>query len=232
MMNTDDRADAVRNVRPQFWLYKARLHSASGCDGEVGRISRDRERDRRDPARLGATGTTSQGTPSTIGGRARRVSATRQLARWDNVMCLCRPEYLPKTRARDGSSGTDTRARRLDTLLSRGNLARGHNQLEGQRRCAKRAGGPGRKRAGLTRGNLARLETGRHEPTRPTLRKLATAFQVKVARPDPPRVNETSNTPPPKAAPGGVARQERNAMIPTRSIFTPAEHARLRETAR
>ena len=145
---------------------------------------------------------------------------------------LDRPEYLPKTRARDGSSGTDTRARRLDTLLSRGNLARGHNQLEGKRRCAKRAGGPGRQRAGLTRGNLARLETGRHEPTRPTLRKLATAFQVKVARPDPPRVNETSNTPPPKAAPGGVARQERNAMIPTRSIFTPAEHARLRETAR
>jgi len=36
-------------------------------------------------------------------------------------------------------------------------------------------------RAGLSRGYLARLETGRHEPTLTTLGKLAKALRVKVA---------------------------------------------------
>lgn len=37
-------------------------------------------------------------------------------------------------------------------------------------------------RAGISRGYLARLETGRHEPTLTTLEKLAKALRVKVAR--------------------------------------------------
>lgn len=36
-------------------------------------------------------------------------------------------------------------------------------------------------RAGITRGYLARLETGRHEPTLTMLGKLAKALRVKVA---------------------------------------------------
>jgi transcriptional regulator with XRE-family HTH domain len=36
-------------------------------------------------------------------------------------------------------------------------------------------------RAGLSRGYLARLETGRHEPTLTTLGKLAKALKVKTA---------------------------------------------------
>lgn len=36
-------------------------------------------------------------------------------------------------------------------------------------------------RAGITRGYLARIEIGRHEPTLSTLRKLAKALRVKVA---------------------------------------------------
>jgi transcriptional regulator with XRE-family HTH domain len=35
-------------------------------------------------------------------------------------------------------------------------------------------------RAGLSRGYLARLETGRHEPTLTTLGKLAKALRVKI----------------------------------------------------
>jgi transcriptional regulator with XRE-family HTH domain len=37
------------------------------------------------------------------------------------------------------------------------------------------------KRAGLTRGYVARLETGRHDPALSTLEKLAKALRVKVA---------------------------------------------------
>jgi transcriptional regulator with XRE-family HTH domain len=36
------------------------------------------------------------------------------------------------------------------------------------------------KRAGISRGYLARLETGRHDPTLSTLIKIAKALQVKV----------------------------------------------------
>jgi transcriptional regulator with XRE-family HTH domain len=36
-------------------------------------------------------------------------------------------------------------------------------------------------RAGISRGYLARLETGRHEPTLTMLGKLATALKVKTA---------------------------------------------------
>ena len=36
-------------------------------------------------------------------------------------------------------------------------------------------------RAGLTRGYVARLETGRHDPALSTLEKLAKALRVKVA---------------------------------------------------
>jgi len=36
-------------------------------------------------------------------------------------------------------------------------------------------------RAGITRGYLARVETGRHEPTLTTLGKLAKALRVKVS---------------------------------------------------
>jgi transcriptional regulator with XRE-family HTH domain len=36
------------------------------------------------------------------------------------------------------------------------------------------------KKAGLSRGYLARVETGRHEPTLTTLRKLANALGVPV----------------------------------------------------
>ncbi len=38
------------------------------------------------------------------------------------------------------------------------------------------------KRAGLTRGYIARLETGRHDPALSTLEKLAKALRVSVAR--------------------------------------------------
>ena len=38
------------------------------------------------------------------------------------------------------------------------------------------------KRAGLTRGYVARLETGRHDPALSTLEKLAKALRVKVAK--------------------------------------------------
>jgi transcriptional regulator with XRE-family HTH domain len=37
------------------------------------------------------------------------------------------------------------------------------------------------KKAGLSRGYLARVETGRHEPTLTTLRKLARALGVPVS---------------------------------------------------
>jgi len=37
-------------------------------------------------------------------------------------------------------------------------------------------------RAGITRGYLARLEIGRHEPTLTTLGKLAKALRVKVTK--------------------------------------------------
>ena len=37
-------------------------------------------------------------------------------------------------------------------------------------------------RAGITRGYLARLETGRHEPTLKMLAKLAKALHVKLSR--------------------------------------------------
>jgi transcriptional regulator with XRE-family HTH domain len=36
-------------------------------------------------------------------------------------------------------------------------------------------------KAGITRGYLARLETGRHEPTLTTLQRLAKALKVTVA---------------------------------------------------
>jgi transcriptional regulator with XRE-family HTH domain len=38
------------------------------------------------------------------------------------------------------------------------------------------------KKAGISRGYLARVETGRHEPTLTTLRKLAGALGVPVAK--------------------------------------------------
>jgi transcriptional regulator with XRE-family HTH domain len=38
------------------------------------------------------------------------------------------------------------------------------------------------KRAGLSPGYIARLETGRHDPTLSTLEKLAKALRVKVAK--------------------------------------------------
>ena len=58
-------------------------------------------------------------------------------------------------------------------------LGRKIQALRGPRTLTQRALA---KKAGLSRGYLARVETGRHEPTLTTLRKLAKALGVPVTK--------------------------------------------------